>query len=275
MKCEAIHRMRDEFSVVKMCEVLGIKPNTYYRWIKQEEKRLAKRIGEQRLINKIEKIFVGSDRIYGYRKVRNELLASGYEASEYKVRKIMKENGFYPETTKKYKPCHNGKTDGRYQENKVKQQFNITMPGILWAGDITYIKTQLGWRYLAVVLDLFNREVIGYAISKKIDTELVMTALGNAIVKQKKEGTRLFHSDRGCQYASKAYQQLLKENGILGSMSRPGCPYDNSCVESFFASLKKERIYRREYETEADLKQDIFQYIELFYNRKRRHSNNH
>lgn len=272
MKCEAIHKLRNEFPVIKMCEVLGIKPNTYYRWIKQEQTRRAKRIKEQTLINKIEKIFHASDKTYGYRVILAELMSQGEEVSEYKVRKIMHENGFYPETVRKYKPCHNGKTDGKYKENVVKQQFFVEHPNEVWAGDITYIKTELGWRYLAVVLDLFNREVVGYAISSRIDTELVRTALGNAIARHKTGETIVFHSDRGSQYASQSYQRYLEEHGIVGSMSRPGCPYDNSCVESFFATLKKERIYRRHYETEIELRQDMFKYVELFYNRKRRHS---
>ena len=113
---------------------------------------------------------------------------------------------------------------------------------------------------------------MGYAISSKIDTELVRTALGNAIARHKTGEAIVFHSDRGSQYASQSYQRYLEEHGIVGSMSRPGYPYDNSCVESFFATLKKERIYRRHYETEIELRQDMFKYVELFYNRKRRHS---
>ena len=139
-------------------------------------------------------------------------------------------------------------------------------------GDITYIKTELGWVYLAAVIDLYNREVIGYAISKNVDTELVKQALGNAIGRQGVKEGLLFHSDRGCQYASKGYEKMLEENGIKGSMSRPGCPYDNSCMESFFATLKKERIYRRSYGTMEEVRRDLFRYIELFYNRKRLHS---
>ena len=121
-------------------------------------------------------------------------------------------------------------------------------------------------------MDLYNREVIGYSISKKIDTELVKQALSNAIARNGISNALVFHSDRGCQYSSKGFHQMLEEYGIVGSMSRPGCPYDNSCMESFFATLKKERIYRREYDTMDEVKKDMFRYIELFYNRKRLHS---
>lgn len=161
--------------------------------------------------------------------MQRALCNEGIEISEYKVRRIMRENGFYPETRTKYKPTHNGKTDGKYHKNLLQQNFKTEKKNQVWVGDITYIKTQIGWVYLAVVMDLYNREVIGY-------------------------------------------HKMLKEHNITGSMSRPGCPYDNSCMESFFATLKKERIYRREYDTMEDVQRDMFRYIELFYNRKRLHS---
>ena len=154
----------------------------------------------------------------------------------------------------------------------IRQNFKTEKVNEVWVGDITYIKTRIGWAYLEVVIDLYNREVIGYAISKKIDTELVKRALGNAIGRRGTKKGMIFHSDRGCQYSSKGFIKMLEENGIIGSMSRPGCPYDNSCMESFFATLKKERVYRRNYDTMEEVRQDMFRYIELFYNRKRLHS---
>jgi transposase InsO family protein len=173
---------------------------------------------------------------------------------------------------RKYKPTHNGKSDGRYLEDRVKQQFRPEELNRVWAGDITYIKTNLGYVYLATVLDLCSKEAIGYHISERIDTELVKTALGNAIGRVGGATTKLiFHSDRGCQYSSKAYQSFLAEHKITGSMSRPSCPYDNSCLESFFSSAKRECIYRKEYDNIDEVKKDLFEYIELFYNRKRMH----
>lgn len=154
----------------------------------------------------------------------------------------------------------------------MKQNFKAGKKNEIWVGDITYIKTSIGWVYLAVVLDLFSREVIGCSISKKIDSELVKSALGNAIARNGTRENMIFHSDRGCQYTCKGYYELLENNRIKGSMSRPGCPYDNSCAESFFATLKKECIYRKNYSTIEDIKRDMFRYIELFYNRKRIHS---
>ena len=256
----------------RMCKALGLNERNYYRWKNYQKGRKAKEEEYQAQVKLVEQVFEASDRTYGYRTIMAELNANGIDFSEYKIRKIMRENGFYPETRTKYRPYRNGKTDGRYKPNIVRQQFHQDAPNQVWAGDITYIRTNIGWVYLAVVIDLFNREVIGYSISKKINAELTRSALGNAIAHYGVEEGLIFHSDRGAQYSSKSYEKMLEQNGITGSMSRPGCPYDNSCVESFFATLKKERIYRRNYDTIDDVRSDLFQYIELFYNSRRRHS---
>lgn len=272
MKFEAIKRYSTLFDVKRMCDVLGVRRSSYYNWLKGQERREERILSEKKEIRQIEEVFEASDRIWGYRNITKELHAKGIEISEYKVRRLMRENGFYPELAVKFKPQRNGKSDGRYCEDKVRQEFKIESKNKVWAGDITYIKTSIGWVYLAVVIDLFNREVIGYDIGKKIDTQLVKNALGNAIGKRGITQGLIFHSDRGCQYSSNSYQDMLRENHMEGSMSRPGCPYDNSCVESFFASLKKEKIYRKKYVTMEEVKRDVFWYVEVFYNRKRRHS---
>ena len=241
MKYEAVESNSSMFDVKKMCAVLGLRPQNYYRWRRQQEKQSEKKKQELQDIRRIKKVFEASDRVYGYRKIKKQLEQDGYVISEYRVRRIMRENGFYPEIRCKYEPAHTGKVNGIYSADYVKRQFRTTKKNEIWVGDITYIKTKLGWIYLAVVLDLYNREVIGYAISKKMDTELVKSALSNAIARQGTCEGLIFHSDRGCQYTSKGYREMLQENGIISSMSRPGCPYDNSCSESFFATIKKER----------------------------------
>ena len=192
---------------------------------------------------RVGKVFEENQCVYGYRKMQHALAKVGIALSVYRVRKIMRENGYYPIVMRKYKPTHNGKSDGRYLSDKVKQNFSPKRLNQVWAGDITYIKTKLGFVYLAAVLDLCNREVIGYEISKSIDTELVKTALGNAIGRTSgnTEGI-IFHSDRGCQYSSKGYGSFLSKHKMIGSMSRPACPYDNSCLESFFSTAKRECI---------------------------------
>jgi len=272
MKHEAICKCSSEYSVRKMCIALDLKQSGYYQWIKGEMKRQIKREKEMTLIHTVTDVFNESYKTYGYRRMHKVLLAKGIEISEYKVCQIMKENGLYPETVKKYKPYPKQKSDAKYSENVVKQEFNFNESNECWAGDITYIKTELGWVYLSVVIDLFNREVIGYAISKKVNTELVKRALGNALSRKDKIGGLVFHSDRGCQYSSIGFNKMLAENGIKSSMSKAGCPFDNSCVESFFATTKKECIYRKSYATMEEVERDMFEYIELFYNRKRIHS---
>ena len=184
----------------------------------------------------------------------------------------MREHGLYSVTQKKYRPFRHHQESNPYKQDLVKQQFRPDGPNIVWAGDITYIKTRIGWVYLAIVMDLYNREVIGYATSQRIDTELVKRALGEAIGRYPDTEGTIFHSDRGTQYTSTGYQNTLASYKMHGSMSRGGCPYDNSRVESFFAQLKKERIYRRKYRDLSEVDADLFDSIELFYNRKRVHS---
>ena len=273
MKYEAIQRYGSEHSVRKMCKVLGLKESSYYQWFARHEKRLEKHKEEGKLAKKIGEVFEANKRIYGYRKMQKALGKEGIYLSEYKVRKSMRENGYFPVVIRKYKPTRNGKPNGKYYEDKLCQKFKTDQLNKVWTGDITYIKTSLGFVYLAAVIDLYNREIIGYSISQTIDTELVTAALGNALARTggKSEGL-IFHSDRGCQYSSKSYQKMLEKHGIIGSMSKPGCPYDNACTESFFSSAKKECIYRKKYDNIEAVKTDLFEYIELFYNRKRVHA---
>jgi transposase InsO family protein len=272
MKYEAIKVNSSKFSVRKMCKTLELKEANYYKWKCQQEKRCCNKIDELKLMKTVENVFSDSRKTYGYRKMRHALEKEEIYLSEYKIRKIMRENGLYPETMRKYKPYRNGKVQGQFSQNILNRNFRTNSKNKIWVGDITYIKTNLGWTYLAVVIDLYNREVIGYSMSKKIDTELVKRALSNALAGKGNVDGLIFHSDRGCQYSSIGYRKMLEGYGIISSMSRPGCPYDNSCVESFFATAKKECIYRKTYATMEEVKKDIFDYIELFYNRKRMHS---
>ena len=224
------------------------------------------------MVKKVRDTFEENDCVYGCPKMRAALHDKGVEVKEWKLRRIMRENGLYPVTLKKWKPYRKGKCDAMYSENLVQRQFNPDSLNSVWVGDITYIRTVLGWVYLAVVLDLCNKEVVGYAVSKYIDTELVKRALSNALIRRGHHDGLIFHSDRGVQYSSMGYRTMLSENGITPSMSAPGCPYDNACMERFFASLKKEQIYRRDFEDLEDVREAVFRYIELFYNRKRLHS---
>jgi len=268
MKYEAISIYSSEFAVSKMCSVLEIRQSGYYQWLKRLAINFTKRQNETQLIQIVKEVFQESNGTYGYRRMQKVLAVRGQGISEYKAKRIMRENGLYPVTQQKRKPYTKQKADGRYSEDQLQQKFAVPEPDKVWAGDITYIKSRLGWIYLAIVMDLFNREIIGYAVSRRIDTELVKRALAG----RRLDGNLIFHSDRGAQYSSSGFAEMLIQNKIQGSMSKAGCPYDNSCVESFFATTKKECIYRREYSTMEEIEQDLFAYIQLFYNRKRIHS---
>lgn len=216
----AAYIIESKRSITQVAKEIGVNVNTLCRWVNDYRKRhnmptYAVENGIKERMPKDEEELrartkqLESDKTYGYRAIKKSLEQKGTEISEYKIRKIMRENGLYPETRKKYKPYRKGKADGKYY------------------------RTKLGWVYLAAVIDLYNREIIGYAVSKKIDTELVEQALGNAIGRSKVAEGLVFHSDRGSQYASRGYQKMLAEHGIKGSMSKPGCPYDNASMESF------------------------------------------
>lgn len=272
MKCEAIHRNLGRHSICEMCKALGMDKSTYYKWMLRRERQKSRLEKERLLIEKVTEVFIENKKVYGYRKMNEALLDKDIEISMYKIRKIMKQNGLYPEIVHKFKPYPKAKSDGRYSENILNQKFDCEKPDQIWTGDITYIKTSLGWVYLSVVMDLYNREIVGYSVSKDVGTELVKRSLSDAIARVDNSEGLMFHSDRGVQYSSKSFSGMLRDYGIVSSMSRSGCPYDNSCVERFFSSLKRECIYRKRYSTMEEVEKDIFEYIELFYNRKRLHS---
>jgi Transposase and inactivated derivatives len=271
MKYEAIRTHRQEFAVGKMCKALNLTSGAYYQWVRRAEAKEEKQAAEQKIVNHLIKVFEENRRTYGYRRMWRAMKEIGFQLSEYKVRSLMRSNGLYPVTALKFRPTHNGEKTGKFLDNKVAQEFMPEGFNEIWVGDITYIKTELGWVYLAIVMDLYNREIIGYSIDKSIDTELVKRSLSNALSRRGGGEGTMFHSDRGVQYCSKGFQKMLADHGMSGSMSRPGCPYDNACAESFFSTAKRECIYRKKYATVEEVKADMFEYIEVFYNRKRMH----
>lgn len=259
MKCEAIHKNRGRHTIWEMCKALGMDKSTYYKWLIRRERQKSRQKEQRKLIIKVSEVFHEHKRVYGYRKMKEALEAEKIELSLYKIRKIMKQNGLYPEIISRFKPYPGGKSDGRYSENILNQNFKSESPGRIWAGDITYIKTSLGWVYLSVVMDLFNREIIGYSVGRDVGTELVKRSMSDALARVESSEGLLFHSDRGVQYSSKSFSRMLRDYGMIASMSRSGCPYDNSCVERFFCSLKRECIYRKRYSTIEEVEQDLFE----------------
>jgi transposase InsO family protein len=255
-----------------MCSVLGVARSTYYKSLNKTESTRSRENEELKI--SIQRIYDESQGRYGSPKIHYILASEGLKVSEKRVQRLMRELNLYSVTVKKYKPHSNKRViDGL--ENVLKQDFSATSINEKWVGDITYIHTlKDGWCYLASVLDLHSKKIIGYAFDKRMTNDLVITALSNAYYTQApdKDKKLIFHSDLGSQYTSNDIKDLCSKFNITQSFSKKGCPYDNACIESFHAIIKKEEIYRTTYRTYKEANTAIFKYIEGWYNRKRLHS---
>lgn len=242
----------------------------YYHWKKggpsAREKERAK------LIPRVRSIHRESKATYGSRRISAELNALGFRCGRHKAGTLMKLAGVAAKQRKKFKATTNSHHPLPVAPNLLKRRFSLTTPNCIWVGDITYVWTSEGWLYLAVVLDLYSRRVVGWSMSKCISRRLVMDALTMAIWRRKPSRGLIFHSDRGSQYCSHDFQNLLKNHGIVSSMSRKGDCWDNAVAESFFGSLKVEQVFGAKYRNRSAARQDIVDYIEMFYNSRRRHS---
>ncbi|WP_078427417.1 IS3 family transposase [Alkalihalobacterium alkalinitrilicum] len=270
MRFEFIEKHRFEFSVMKMCKVLEVSRCGFFKWLKHEVSNQ-----EQRKIKVQERIkyhFYDNDECYGSPKITQKLLNENYTISERTVGKYMNELGLRSCVSKKFKVVT---TDSNHTNpiapNKLNQEFNIATPNRVWASDITYIPCREGKLYLATVLDLCTREIVGWSLKSHMANELVLEALGDAYESKKPEKGLIHHLDRGTQYTSNDYRQRLESYGMEASMSRTGNCYDNACAESFFSILKKELVRGRRFKTKQQAYNEIYQYIEFFYNRKRIH----
>lgn len=253
-----------------MCQLLGVKRSGFYNYQKNNNK--PKDPLNDELIDWIKKISESSDYSYGLRRIKKSLNALGYPIGKNKTKRLMLEAGVYVKYRKKYKVTTNSNHKKPIFENVLNRQFSIDKPNKAYVSDITYIWTQEGWLYLAVVIDLFSRKVVGWSMSSRMKANLVCDALKMAIWQRHPQKGLIVHSDRGIQYASNIYRQLLDTNGYIGSMSKKGDCWDNSVAESFFGRLKQERVMWRNYQTRYEAQQDILNYITMFYNSKRLHS---
>jgi putative transposase len=253
-----------------MCNLLDIKRGSYYAWIKRPE---AERKKEDSILTiEIKRIHKESDGTYGFRRVTAQLKKEGIACGKNRVSRLMNENKIFSKLKRKYKATTYSEHNFNVAPNLLKQDFAVNEPNKVYVGDITYIGTDEGWLYLATVVDLFNREVVGWSMDITMTRKLVMDAFNAAVDKENPKEGLIFHSDRGVQYASYDYQDLLKNNGFIQSMSAKGCCYDNACAESFFSSLKKDKLYGRKFKTRAEARTAVVEYIELFYNPRRLHS---
>lgn len=249
---------------------MGVSRSGYYKWVERPESE--RQLQHKEWTKQVKEVFDKSRQLYGSPKVTQQLNKNGVSISERTVTRIMKENGIQSRTVKKYKATTNSKHSLPVQENVLNREFAASKPNEKWVTDITYISTSEGWLYLASVMDLYSRKIVGWHMSERMTKELVLQALKQAYGRQHPDQGLIHHSDRGSQYASLDYQKQLKQYEMIGSMSRKGNCYDNACIESFHSVLKKELIYLNQYKTREEAKKSIFEYIEVFYNNQRIHS---
>jgi putative transposase len=253
-----------------MCEVLKVSRSGYYEWMNRPESMTEKR--RKQLSRKISEIYFMSRRLYGSPKITALLRREGERVSQKTVARIMKRQGMVSRTVRKYKATTNSKHSMPVHENKLNRQFQVKKPNQVWVADITFEPTHEGWLYVASVMDLFSRKIVGWHADRHMKKELVLQALDQAYLRQKPQGVVLHHSDRGSQYASHAYQKRLKRYKMQASMSRKGDCYDNAVIESFHGVLKRELVHLSTFFTRKQAKLALFEYMECFYNRKRIHS---
>lgn len=256
--------------VVRMCKVMDVSRSGYYTWRRRPPSQREQ--ANQELVAAIRQVHRNSMQTYGSPRVHAELKAQGYTCSLNRVARLMRLHDIQARQRRRYKVTTRSEHSYPIAPNLLNREFNANHPNEKWAADITYIWTDEGWLYLAVVLDLFSRMVVGWALDASLESDLVEHALRMALARRYPNGNLLHHSDQGSQYASFSFQALLVNGGIMASMSTTGNCYDNAPVESFFATLKCDLVNRRRYRTRAEARLDIFWYIEAFYNRQRRHS---
>ena len=270
MRYRAIQEHDRRYPIRLMCRALTVSPAGYYAWAGRPES--ARSVHNRTLLSAIRVIHRESRETYGSPSVWDALIKRGHGVGENRIARLMRVEGIRAKTVKKWRATTDSGHTLPVAANTLNRQFQVEQPNRVWAGDITYIWTTEGWLYLAVVLDLYSRTVIGWAMGHRLTVDLAERALTMALATRNPTAGLLHHSDRGSQYAATSYQRLLGEHGITTSMSRKGNCWDNACVESFFGTLKRELVYHRHYATREEAKQDIFEYIEVFYNRRRRHS---
>jgi len=253
-----------------MCQVLKVSRSGYYRWLNRPESERKRR--RDTLKQRIQFWYGDSNGLYGSPKITQMLRQEGFGVSQKTTTRLMKELGLKSRTVKKYKATTNSRHSLPVHENTLNQQFQAAAPNQVWTADITYVPTDEGWLYVASIMDLYSRKIVGWHADQRMTKELVLTALDRAYRQRRPKGQVLHHSDRGSQYASQDYQTRLIQYGMKGSMSRKGNCYDNACIESFHSVLKRELVYLTHFRTRDEAKQRLFEYIELFYNRKRIHS---
>ena len=271
MRYGFIQEHRKDWPVTVMCRALKLGRSGYYSWLKRKPSR--RQMRQQKLLVKIQQVYQEHDGRYGSPRVCRALLIDGEHVSRNTVAKLMRQAKIRAKTRPRFVPRTTDSTHNKpVADNLLDRDFTASAPNQKWLADITYVDTDEGWLFLAAVLDCFSRRIVGWAMSDAMPADLVSDALKMALLHRQPSGDLLHHSDRGSQYASDEFQGLLARQAITCSMSGQGNCYDNAMMESFWATLKTELIHQKRYRTHEQARQEIFEYIEVYYNRKRLHS---
>jgi putative transposase len=269
VKYAFIEAHRLQWPIRRQCKVLQVNASGYYAWRAQPQSARAK--DDQRVQGLIKQCWLESGATYGYRKITRDLRDLGESCGKHRVARLMSLAGIKSMTGYGRRPGRYGGSPANVSPNHLQREFDVAEPNKVWVTDITYIRTHEGWLYLAAVLDLFSRQVVGWSMSAQMTSDLVLNALLMAVWRRKPKTEVMVHSDQGSQFSSDDWQAFLRAHKLKGSMGRRGNCHDNAVAESFFQLLKRERIKRRIYANRDQARSDVFDYIEMFYNSKRRH----
>jgi putative transposase len=253
-----------------MCKMLSVSRSGYYTWRTRPPSK--REMANQKLLEKIKKVHREIDKTYGSPRIYHALLALGRKCSVNRVARLMRRNGIQAKQKRRFKTTTKRNKAHPVAPNRLKRDFSAQQPDQKWLGDISYIPTQEGWLYLAAILDLYTRRIVGWAMADRMTSALTIQAFKMAIRQRKPAAGLIFHSDQGSQYTDQKHQALLAAHGVQASMNGVGSWYDNAPMESFFGTVKSERVHHCSYQTREEARTDLFFYIEAFYNRRRLHS---
>jgi putative transposase len=270
MKFAFVHAQKAYFPIAALCRLLGISRQGYYAYATRPPS--ARTVSDQQLGTQVQQLFEASQERYGSPRMLRALRAGGWTVGKRRVERAMRGLGLTPPMRRRHKVTTQANVTHAVAPNQLARDFTATRPNERWVTDITYVWTDEGWSYFAAILDLFSRSVVGWAVGASLSTELPLAALDMAIGRRRPGKGLMHHSDRGCQYTSADYREQLAALGVTVSMSRKGNCWDNAVAESFFATLKKELVHRRSWPNRSTLREALFEYVEVFYNRRRLHS---
>jgi putative transposase len=270
MRFEFIEDHRERFPVIRMCTVLGVSPSGYYAWRGRPPSK--REMANQELTAEIKRAFEASGEVYGSPRIYQVMRKLGLMCSENRVARLMRAEGVCAKQSRRFRGTTKRNKAHRAAPNRLKRDFSADRVDQKWLADITYIPTGEGWLYLAAILDLFSRRIVGWSMSDRMTTDLTLAALGMALEQRRPGADLIHHSDQGSQYTDSRYQDMLGAHGIQPSMNSVGSWYDNAPMESFFGTLKREWVHHCSYQDRREARPDVFYYIEGFYNRNRLHS---